>query len=75
MMREVGQIGTRRRRGLPRVGHPRAAVDLLLKFAEQLDVSEKAIVRHTSGIYDELGLGSNAADHRRVLAVVRYLSA
>jgi DNA-binding NarL/FixJ family response regulator len=45
------------------------------KIAEQLNVSEKAIVRHTSNIYDELGLASSADDHRRVLAVVRYLSA
>ena len=45
------------------------------KIAAQLNVSEKAIVRHTSNIYDELGLGSSADDHRRVLAVVRYLSA
>lgn len=45
------------------------------KIAEQLNVSEKAIVRHTSNIYEDLGLGSSADDHRRVLAVVRYLSA
>jgi DNA-binding NarL/FixJ family response regulator len=45
------------------------------KIAEQLGVSEKAIVRHTSNIYDQLGLDSNSDDHRRVLAVVRYLSA
>jgi DNA-binding NarL/FixJ family response regulator len=44
-------------------------------IAEQLGVSEKAIVRHTSNIYDELGLGSSPDDHRRVLAVVRFLSA
>jgi DNA-binding NarL/FixJ family response regulator len=43
-------------------------------IAEQLGVSEKAIVRHTSNIYDELGLRSSPADHRRVLAVVRFLS-
>lgn len=43
-------------------------------IAEQLGVSEKAIVRHTSNIYDELGLASSADDHRRVLAVVRFLS-
>jgi DNA-binding NarL/FixJ family response regulator len=43
-------------------------------IAEHLGVSEKAIVRHTSNIYDELGLGSSPADHRRVLAVVRFLS-
>lgn len=45
------------------------------KIAAQLGVSEKAIVRHTSHIYDQLGLDSNSDDHRRVLAVVRYLSA
>lgn len=44
-------------------------------IAEQLGVSEKAIVRHTSNIYDELGLRSSPDDHRRVLAVVRFLSA
>jgi DNA-binding NarL/FixJ family response regulator len=44
-------------------------------IAEQLGVSERAIVRHTSNIYDELGLGSSPDDHRRVLAVVRFLSA
>ncbi len=46
-----------------------------VKIAEQLNVSEKAVVRHTSNIYEDLGLGSSADDHRRVLAVVRYLSA
>lgn len=44
-------------------------------IAEQLGVSEKAVVRHTSNIYGELGLPSSSDDHRRVLAVVRYLSA
>ena len=44
-------------------------------IAAELGVSEKAIVRHTSNIYDELGLGTNPDDHRRVLAVVRFLSA
>ena len=31
--------------------------------------------RHASHIYDELGIDRRASDHRRVLAVVRYLSA
>ena len=44
-------------------------------IAAELGVSEKAIVRHTSNIYDELGLGTSPDDHRRVLAVVRFLSA
>jgi len=43
-------------------------------IAAQLGVSEKAVVRHTSHIYEELGLGASADDHRRVLAVVRFLT-
>jgi DNA-binding NarL/FixJ family response regulator len=43
-------------------------------IAERLSISEKAVVRHASNIYDELGIDRSAADHRRVLAVVRYLS-
>ena len=34
----------------------------------------KAIVQHTSNIYDALGLPVDADDHRRVLAVIRYLA-
>ena len=48
-------------------GHSNAAI------ARRLGVSEKAIVRHISHIYDELGLPPNPDDHRRVLAAVRYL--
>lgn len=44
-------------------------------IADQLQITEKAVVRQTSGIYDELGLTASPDDHRRVLAVVRYLSA
>jgi DNA-binding NarL/FixJ family response regulator len=43
-------------------------------IAARLGVSEKAITRHTSLIYDALGLDGDAHDHRRVLAVVRYLT-
>jgi hypothetical protein len=32
------------------------------------------VVQHASRIYDLLGLAANDEDHRRVLAVVRYLS-
>ncbi|MGI9031802.1 MAG: response regulator [Ilumatobacteraceae bacterium] len=42
-------------------------------IARQLGVSEKAIVHHASNIYDELSLPPSEDDHRRVLAVVRYL--
>jgi DNA-binding NarL/FixJ family response regulator len=44
-------------------------------IATHLTISEKAVVRHASHIYDELGIDRSAEDHRRVLAVVRYLSA
>jgi DNA-binding NarL/FixJ family response regulator len=42
-------------------------------IAEQLVLTEKAVIKHVSHIYDVLGLGLAASDHRRVLAVVRYL--
>ena len=43
-------------------------------IARQLVITEKAVVGHVSRIYDELGLAPDEGDHRRVLAVVRYLS-
>lgn len=42
-------------------------------IGQRLVLTEKAIVQHTSGIYDALGLPVTADDHRRVLAVIRYL--
>jgi DNA-binding NarL/FixJ family response regulator len=44
-------------------------------IAAQLVLTEKAVVQHTSNIYDTLGLPVDADDHRRVLAVIRYLEA
>lgn len=43
-------------------------------IARRLVISEKAVVQHVSHIYDQLGLTPNEADHRRVLAVARYLA-
>ncbi|MGY1688106.1 response regulator [Geodermatophilus sp. SYSU D00804] len=43
-------------------------------IARTLSVTERAVVQHTSHIYDELGLAPSDDDHRRVLAVIRYLS-
>jgi DNA-binding NarL/FixJ family response regulator len=40
-------------------------------IAKQLTLTEKAVVKH---VYDELGLHPGPDDHRRVLAVVRYLT-
>lgn len=42
-------------------------------IARTLAISEKAVIQHVSHIYDALGLLEGADDHRRVLAVVRYL--
>jgi DNA-binding NarL/FixJ family response regulator len=44
-------------------------------IAEELVLSEKAVIKHVSHIYGALGLDVDAHDHRRVLAVVRYLTA
>jgi DNA-binding NarL/FixJ family response regulator len=43
-------------------------------IAHRLSVTERAVVQHVSHIYDQLGLPVSNDDHRRVLAVVRYLA-
>ena len=44
-------------------------------IARALFITEKAVVSHASRIYDLLGLTAGGDDdHRRVLAVIRYLS-
>lgn len=43
-------------------------------IATRLNISEKSVVQHVSRIYDELGFEANSGDHRRVLAVLRYLT-
>lgn len=43
-------------------------------IARRLVISEKAVVQHVSHIYDQLGLTVSEDDHRRVLAVARYLA-
>lgn len=43
-------------------------------IASRLVVTEKAVVQHTSHIYDALGIPVDPDDHRRVLAVIRYLA-
>jgi DNA-binding NarL/FixJ family response regulator len=42
--------------------------------ARQLSITEKSVVQHVSHIYDQLGLPPSDDDHRRVLAVLRYLA-
>lgn len=81
----VSVLVTQARRGTSAVGRltPRQ-VEVLGLMAEgrsnaaiaaQLVLSEKAVVQHTSNIYDALALPVDADDHRRVLAVIRHLQA
>jgi DNA-binding NarL/FixJ family response regulator len=42
-------------------------------IAERLDISERAVQKHATSIFDKLELPAGANDHRRVLAVLRFL--
>ena len=44
-------------------------------IAEQLVVTERAVEKHVTSIFGKLGLTPAAEDHRRVLAVLRFLEA
>jgi DNA-binding NarL/FixJ family response regulator len=43
-------------------------------IAERLVLSTKAVFKHVSHIYEALDLDPSTDDHRRVLAVTRYLN-
>jgi len=43
-------------------------------IAEELFVSERGVERHVTSIFSKLGLPAGEQDHRRVLAVLAYLS-
>jgi DNA-binding NarL/FixJ family response regulator len=43
-------------------------------IAESLVITEKSVVEHVSHVYDALGLANTGSEHRRVLAVLRYLT-
>ena len=43
-------------------------------IAETLVISERAVEKHVANIFSKLGLAPSDADHRRVLAVLSYLS-
>jgi DNA-binding NarL/FixJ family response regulator len=42
-------------------------------IAEKLVVSESAVAKHINSIFTKLGLPASEGDHRRVLAVLRFL--
>ncbi len=58
---------------------PRAVLALMAEgrsnaaIAAALTVSDRAVEKHVAGIFTKLNLPPAASDHRRVLAVLRYL--
>ena len=42
-------------------------------IATELVVTERAVEKHVTGIFSKLDLPSGGADHRRVLAVLRFI--
>jgi DNA-binding NarL/FixJ family response regulator len=44
-------------------------------IAERLDISERAVQKHATAIFDKLGIAASTEDHRRVLAVLTFLRA
>jgi DNA-binding NarL/FixJ family response regulator len=53
--------------GLMAEGRSNAAI------AAELVVTDRAVEKHVTGIFAKLDLGSSSEDHRRVLAVLRFL--
>lgn len=66
----IGDLTSRQREVLALMAEGRSNAAI----ARQLTITEKAVVNHTTRIYDQLGLAPSAEDHRRVLAVVRYMT-
>jgi DNA-binding NarL/FixJ family response regulator len=44
-----------------------------LGIAETLVVSEAAVEKHVTGIFQKLSIGPTTTEHRRVLAVLTYM--
>lgn len=66
----VGKLTARQREVLALMAEGRSNAAI----AAALVITEKSVARHTSHIYDQLGIDQSERDHRRVLAVVRYLA-
>jgi DNA-binding NarL/FixJ family response regulator len=78
----VGQILGRRRRDDRLAGLTERELDVLQLMAEgrsnqaiarRLVVTDRAVEKHVTSIFDKLGLMPAADDHRRVLAVLTFL--
>jgi DNA-binding NarL/FixJ family response regulator len=78
----VSQIFARSRRAQPLAGLTPRERDVLTLMAEgrsnngiaeALTVTEGAVEKHISGIFGKFSLPAAPSDHRRVLAVLRYL--
>jgi DNA-binding NarL/FixJ family response regulator len=78
----VGRMLGRRRAHGPLDGLSRRERDVLAAMAEgksnhgiaeALSVTEAAVEKHVTGIFQKLRLGPTPTDHRRVLAVLTYL--
>ncbi len=66
----VESLTTRQRDVLALVAEGRSNAAI----ARRLGITEKTVVQHMSLVYDQLRLPDSPDDHRRVLAVVRYLT-
>lgn len=66
----IGRLTPRQREVLKLVAEGRSNSSI----AGALVISEKAVVQHTSRIYDTLGIALDDDAHRRVLAVLKYLA-
>ena len=53
--------------GLMAVGRTNAAI------AAELVVTDRAVEKHVTGVFAKLDLAASGDDHRRVLAVLRFL--
>jgi DNA-binding NarL/FixJ family response regulator len=78
----VSQIFARSRRAAPLAEltpRERDVIELMAEgrsnsgIAEALVISEGAVEKHISGIFGKLALPAASTDHRRVLAVLKYL--
>ncbi|MBW4717065.1 response regulator [Saccharothrix obliqua] len=77
----VARLIGRRRGGDDRLTERERAVLALMAegrtnqaIASRLHIAERTVEKHCTGIFTKLGLSASPHDHRRVLAVLRYLN-